>query len=212
MIFDEATTKQLTGILADMDKPVKIILFKGDNDKSKETEEFVTEFSAFNPKMSLTIYDIDKDTEKAKEWNAFASPAIYVTTEDESQKGVGFYGTPGGYEISSFLMSVLEVSGKHMETISEAHKTIIDSVKEVLHIYTYISLTCPLCPQAVMNIHRLAITNPNIRAYMVEGPAFKEYAQKFNVQALPTIIFGESDKTLVGENARDFNQLVELLK
>lgn len=211
-LFDEATTKQLTGILNDMVNPVKIILFKGLNEKSKETEEFVKEFSAFNSKISSIVYSFEDDVKKAEVWNAFASPVIFITTEDESLKGVGFYGTPGGYEISSFLMSVLEVSGKHQEQLSKEHQEIIDSVTSPVYLYAYISLTCPQCPQAVMNIHKLALANRNIRGYMVEGPSFKEYTEKFHVKAFPTIVLGDNEKILVGENTKDFNQVVQLLK
>ena len=209
-MFDEATTKQLSGILEGLVNPVKIIFFKGSSEKSTEAETFVTEFADFSSKISLITYDIDGEKTKAEEWNAFASPAIFVTTEDESLKGVGFYGTPGGYEINSFLMSLLEVSGK-VEELSADHKKIVDAITTPVYLYAYISLTCPQCPQAVMNIHRLAVENPNIKSYMVEGPAFKEYSEKFGVTAFPTIILGENVKILIGENAKDLNQLVQLL-
>lgn len=209
-MFDEATTKQLSGILEDIINPVKIIFFKGNNEKSTETETFVTEFTEFSSKISLITYDVEVDKGKAKEWNAFASPAIFVTTEDESLKGVGFYGTPGGYEINSFLMSLLEVSGK-VEVLSVEHKKIVDAVTKPTYLYAYISLTCPQCPQSVMNIHRLAVENPNIKSYMVEGPCFKEYSEKFGVTAFPTIILGEKEKELIGENAKDLNKLIQLL-
>lgn len=209
-MFDEATSKQLSTILEGMVNSIKIIFFTDGGEKSKETEEFLTEFKGFSSKITLETYNYNEHQEKAKEWNAFATPALFVTTEDETLKGVGFYGTPGGYEINSFLMSLLEVSGK-IDELSADHKQIVDNVKSPINLYAYISLTCPQCPQAVMNIHKLAVKNHNIKAYMVEGPAFKEYAEKFEVTAFPTIIVGDSDKRLIGENAKDFNQLVQLL-
>ncbi|MGL4677356.1 MAG: thioredoxin family protein [Brevinema sp.] len=209
-MFDEATTQQLSSILEGMIHPVKIIFFKGDNEKSIETETFVNEFAGFSSKITLITYNISEHQDKAKEWNAFATPAIFVTAEDEALKGVGFYGTPGGYEINSFLMSLLEVSGK-IEELSADYQAKIKQVVKPLHIYAYISLTCPQCPQAVMNIHKLAIKNPNIKSYMVEGPAFKEYSEKFEVTAFPTIVIGDSDQRLIGENAKDLNQLIGLL-
>lgn len=209
-MFDEATSKQLTTILEGMVNPIKIIFFNDNGEKSKETEGFLTEFSGFSSKITLENYDSGQHQEKAKEWNVFAFPALFVTTTDESLKGVGFYGTPGGYEINSFLMSLLEVSGK-VDALSSEHLQVIDGIKNPIEIYTYISLTCPQCPQAVMNVHKLAVLNRNIKAYMVEGPAFKEYSEKFGVTAFPTIVIGDTDKRLIGENAKDFNQLIQLL-
>lgn len=205
-MFDEETKKQLSGILEDLKNPVKIIFFKGDNEKSKETETFVKEFSTFSPHLSLVTYDITVDKEKAQEWNVFASPAVFV-----GLKGVGFYGTPGGYEVNSFLKSLLEVSGQ-IEPLSADHKAIVDAVQSPVHLYAYVSLTCPQCPQAVMNIHRLAVLNPKIKSFMVEGPAFKEYADKYGITAFPTIVVGDNKHQLVGENAKDLDQLVQLLK
>ena len=211
-MFDEATIKQLSRILEGLINPVKIILFKGNNEKSKETETFVTEFADFSSKISLIIYDLELDKAKAKaeEWNVPTSPGIFVTTEDESLKGVAFFGTPGGYEVNSFLTALLEVSGK-IEALSVEHKKIIDAITTPIYLQAYISLTCPLCPQAVMNIHRLAIENHNIKSYMVEGFAFKEHSEKFEIAAFPTIIIGQNENRLVGKNTKDLNQLVQLL-
>lgn len=208
-MFDQETTAQLTGILSDMVEPVHIVFFKGNNEKSKETESFLKEFVEFSPKLHLEVNDIDSP--EAKNWNAKVSPILWVTTPDYSLKGVGFYGTPGGYEINSFLMSILEVSGK-VESLTPQYKEIVDAINKPLEIYVYVSLTCPQCPQAVMNAHRLAVENHHIHAYMVEGPAFKEYAEKYGVQAFPHMIIGEKQAELVGENAKDMNQLILALK
>ena len=208
-MFNEDSKTQLSTILQEMVNPVKIVCFFGSGEKNEEARQFVTEFSEFSDKISLVIHsDADKSL-MIDTWNAHASPAIFVSNSDESLKGVGYLGTPGGYEINSFLMSILEVSGK-VEALSSAHKQVVDSISHDIEIYTFISLTCPQCPQAVMNIHRLAIENRHIKAYMVEGPAFKDYTELQGIQAFPTIKIG--DKSLVGQNAKDMNQLIELLK
>ena len=81
-MFDQETTAQLTGILSDMVDPVHIVFFRGNNEKSKETESFLKEFVGFSPKLHLEINDIDSP--EAQKWNAKVSPVLWVTTPDYS--------------------------------------------------------------------------------------------------------------------------------
>lgn len=208
-MFNIETKQQLSRILEDMINPVKIVCFFGKNDKSKETREFVTEFATFSNKISLDIYE-DYDPAFAKEvWDVTQNPTLVVANEKNPVSGVRFLGTPGGYEINSFLMSILEVSGK-LEPLSVSDQVIIDRIRKPLEIYSFVSLSCPQCPKSVMNIHRIAIQNNNIRAYMVESPAFKELVEEHSVQAFPTIKIG--NKSLIGDNTKEITNIVQLIK
>ncbi len=169
-MFNESMSQKITSILADMINPVKILFFKDDSDKSIEAEEFLSEFVNFSSKISLI-----KRTEKQKFY-----PAIFITTDDESLEGVGFYGTPAGYEINSFLSALLEVSGKASEQKIITQKNV--------ELYAFISLTCDRCPKVVTAIHSLAIQNPNIKSFMVEESLAEDLIQKNNITEFPTIV------------------------
>ncbi len=180
-VFNETMSQKITSILADMINPVKILFFKDDSDKSLEAEEFLSEFVKFSSKITLI-----ERTEKPKFY-----PAIFVTTDDESLEGVGFYGTPAGYEINSFLSALLEVSGK-----SPKQKII---TQKNIELYAIISLTCDRCPKVVTAIHSLAIQNPNIKSYMVEESLAENLIQKNDITAFPTIICDDQKFTDVDD-------------
>lgn len=211
-MFDTDTQKQLSSILENMGSDVTIVLFKKPGDKSLETESFMKEFCAFSPKLDLKIYDIETDIENAKAWGALDAPLTFVTDSEMRKRGIGFYGTPGGYEINSFVTAILEMSG-HGEALTSEQSMAVQAVSAPIVLYAYIALNCPQCPQAVMNIHKLAYANDNIKAYMVEGPAFKSYAEQFGVTAFPTIVVeGRPGQELIGENAKDLDKVIQLLK
>ncbi|MGL4561791.1 MAG: thioredoxin family protein [Brevinema sp.] len=208
-MFDVETGNQMIRILEDMVNPVKILCCFGNNDKSKETHQFVTEFSQFSPKLSLEILSKNDMILKAKEWDIKDMPMLVVTNEQKTLKGVRFLGTPGGFEINSFLMSILEVSGK-IDSLAVADLLVVDRVRSFLKIYIFVSLNCAQCPKAVMNVHRLAIQNQHIHAYMVEAPAFPTITSQYNIQAFPTIQIG--DQCIIGENTKEMSNIIKLIK
>ncbi|MGL4389225.1 MAG: hypothetical protein ACRCTJ_07530 [Brevinema sp.] len=208
-MFDAETSKQMSRILEDIVNPVKILLFLGNNEKSKETEQFVKEFVEFSPKLSLETFSPNDVIMKKDEWEIIDTPMIIVTNEHKTIKGVRFLGTPGGFEINSFLMSILEVSGK-MEFLEVSDRVVVDRLRKPLEIFAYVSLNCAKCPKSVMNIHRLALENQYIRAYMIEAPAFRERTESCNIQAFPTIRIGE--KLLIGDNCNEISGIVKLMR
>lgn len=209
-VFDENTTKQLSGILTGMINPVHLVFFKGEGPKSIETENFLTEFTAFSGKLTLETIPFVENSPEAREWHTAAAPAVWVTTADKSLRGVGFYGTPGGFEINSFLMSILEVSGKK-EALSPDFKKAVDAVSTETEIRVYVALTCSQCPTVVINAHRLAIENPKIRTVMIEGPAFKDECDKNGIKAFPHLVIGDKKAEVIGENGKDMAKIISAL-
>ncbi|MGL4394536.1 MAG: hypothetical protein ACRCS8_04860 [Brevinema sp.] len=203
-IFDAEKTERMTTILSAMVNPVKILLFVGDNEKSKETRQFVLEFLNFSPKLSLEIYN------QTEADNTFqASPLMILTDEHKSNKGVRFLGTPGGFEINSFLMAILDLSGQG-EALSIGEKVVLDRIRKPLDIFAYVSLNCAKCPRSVMFIHRLAAQSNLINAYMIEADAFKAMADKDRIKGYPTIKIG--NQLLIGDNALDMEKIIQAIK
>lgn len=109
----------------------------------------------------------------------------------EKDYGVKFYGIPSGYEFTTLIQDILEVS-KGETGLSEESKKEIAKIDKPLHIQVFVTPTCPYCPSAVHLAHQAAIENENIKADMIEAIEFPQLSQKYNVSGVPkTVINGK---------------------
>lgn len=197
-LFDEKVANQLKGILNGMKNPVKLAFFTQEIEcpMCRETHIFIDEFCGLSDKLSLSIYDFVKDKEQSEKYHVDKIPAIVVLDGAGKDTGIKFYGLPGGYEINSFIKSLLETSGQK-EELPDTVKMKIAAIKKDVHIQVFVTLSCPYCPAAVSTAHRLALESDKIRADMIESSTFVPLAVKFGVQSVPMIVINETQK-LVG--------------
>ncbi len=208
-LFDEKVSSQLKGILSGLKNPVKLAFFTQEIECSmcSETHQFLNEFCSLSDKLSLSVYDFVKDKNQAETYHVDKIPAIVVLDGAGSDTGIKFYGLPGGYEINSFITSLLETSG-HKEELPDTIKSKIEAIKKDVHIQVFVTLSCPYCPAAVSAAHRLALESARIRADMIESSTFVPQAVKYGVQSVPMTVINETQK-LVG--AQPIEKLFEAI-
>lgn len=141
-LFDANVEKQLKGILGEMTDPVSLVFFTQEFEchTCKDTRSFAEEFSAMSDKIDLSVYDFVNDKEKAAEYGVDKIPALLLLDKDKKDTGVKFYGLPGGYEINSFVGSIMEVSGSAKELPADTAQRIAAIDRDV-HIEVFVTLT-----------------------------------------------------------------------
>lgn len=209
-LFDEKVTSQLKGILSGLKNPVQIAFFTQEIEcpMCRETHMFLNEFCALSDKLALSVYDFVKDKDTAEKYRVDKIPAIVMLDSSNNDTGIKFYGLPGGYEINSFIKSLLETSGQK-EELPEAVKSRISAIKKDVHLQVFVTLSCPYCPAAVGAAHRLALENPSIRADMIESSTFVPLAVKYGVQSVPMTVINDAQK-LVG--AQPIEKLLDVIE
>ncbi|MCX7680068.1 MAG: thioredoxin family protein [Spirochaetes bacterium] len=209
-LFDEKVSSQLKSILSGMKSDIQLAFFTQEIEcpMCRETRLFLEEFCALSGKLTLSVYDFVKDKEKAETHRVDKIPAIVVLDSKGNDTGIKFYGLPGGYEINSFIKSLLEASGQKEELPALLMSRVM-AIKKDIHIQVFVTLSCPFCPAAVMAAHRLALENPNIRADMVESTTFVPLAVRYGVQSVPMTVINETQK-LIG--AQPIERLVEAIE
>lgn len=75
---------------------------------------------------------------------------------------------------------------------------------------TFLSPTCPYCPQAVITAHRMALESPYVEAEMVEATEFPEFSNRYNIMGLPDTIINQGAGKVVGAVPEE--RLVEEIK
>jgi glutaredoxin-like protein len=190
--------KQLKDVFMQLTDDVTIALFtdKGSCQSCSETKDFMEELEPLSDKLHLVNYDLNENSDLAKEYNVQMVPSIVLLDKDLHYNGVKFNGIPAGHEINSFIPALLEVSGTSSELPEDLTKE-IESFEKPINIKVFVTLACPHCAGAVQKAHKLALMNQNVDAEMIEAQTFNEISTKFNVSGVPKIIIND-EYELVG--------------
>ncbi len=191
-MLNEDVRAQLKEIFGNMNKNVTIALFTKEEpcETCEETKSFMEEVASITEKLKLKLYDINKDKEKAKEYNVSLTPSIVLLDSNENYRGIKFNGIPAGHEINSFISSILEVSG-NSHNLPNALEERLSKITKPIDIKVFVTLACPHCPGAVEKAHKLALENSNISAEMIEAGTFYELSDKYNVSSVPKIVIND---------------------
>lgn len=193
-----------TGVLAERDKEkVRELLSKGmsnrvellvftqefECDFCSETRQIAEELASLNNKIVVQLHDFIADKEVADANGIDKIPALVVSSGGGN--GVRYFGIPSGYEFSSLLEDIIDVSRGSARLPSSVEEAVRKIDKDV-HIQVFVTPTCPYCPRAVRIAHQMAMVNSRIRADMVESIEFPQLANRYGVMAVPKIVINET--------------------
>jgi len=139
-LLDEKTREEVAAELADLEKPVKLMMFTQDFECQfcKETRELCEEVAELSDQISVEIYDFVADKDKADEYGVDKIPAIVVMGAKDY--GVRFFGIPSGYEFMSVLDGIKTVAAGQVELMPET-LAFLEELKEPLHLQVFITPT-----------------------------------------------------------------------
>ena len=191
-LLSEAQKKQVQArLVKNLLNPVTLTVFtqEFECDYCKETRELAEELAGATDKIRLEVLDLMKDKERAAQMGVDKVPATVIRNDKEVY--VKFYGVPAGYEFSTFLAAIIQVSRGETELSPETRKA-LTSLKTPVHVQVFVTPTCPYCPGAVSLAHQFAMENPHIQSDMVEVSEFPQLAVKYNVMGVPKTVINET--------------------
>ena len=179
MALDPEIKAQLSQYLQLMEGDVVLKLSAGSDAVSKDMLAFLEEIAGMSSRISVERAELPR------------TPSFSVNRPGE-ETGIVFAGIPLGHEFTSFVLALLQVSGRP----PKVEEGIIDRIKELRGEYkfeTFISLSCHNCPVVVQALNIMSVLNPGISHTMIDGSVFKEEAENRGVMAVPAIFLnGES--------------------
>ena len=144
----EAEREKVSEILKDMDQEVHVTVLTRPAVKLvvpglpqrtyQETADLVAEVAELAPKIKLDVIDVMEKPEALAEHGIKEPPAIVLSRNGGSN--LRFLGLPGGYEFSTFLQSLLIVSGVDAGLPEEFAQEVRD-LTEPLHIEVFVTPT-----------------------------------------------------------------------
>jgi glutaredoxin-like protein len=177
----------------EMERSVRIIVFIKEVGcrYCKETVMIAKEVSDLDDRISLYVYKIDENKDKATTYNVDKVPATLIVGSDVYY-GIKFFGIPSGHEFATYIEDIINVSRRD----SNLNPGTIEKLKKIdkdMHIQVFVTPTCPYCPRMVLMAHQFAIANSLIKSDMIEAIEFPRLSQKYKVMGVPKTIVNESN-------------------
>jgi alkyl hydroperoxide reductase subunit F len=172
-MLDNDIKNQLVDYLNLLEGDIVFKVSTDDSDKGKEMADFLTEVAALSPRITLAEAELPR------------TPSFVVDRPDFTS-GVTFAGVPLGHEFTSFVLALLQVSGRAPKVSDEAI-TAIRALEGTHHFETYVSLTCHNCPDVVQAFNVMSVLNPNITHTMIEGGTFTAEIEEKDIMGVPTV-------------------------
>jgi glutaredoxin-like protein len=175
--------------------PVKLVMFTQTIECQfcAETHQIVEEIAQLSEKITPEIYNFVTDKATADLFSVDKIPAIVVLRAEDGEDrdyGVRFYGIPSGYEFTSLVEGIMDVS-RGESGLQPQTKEALAALTEPVHFQVFITPTCPYCPQAVRLAHQFAIESDLVTGDMVEAIEFPHLANKFGVYGVPRTVINE---------------------
>ncbi|SDH25598.1 protein disulfide oxidoreductase [Halanaerobium congolense] len=161
-----------------------------------DTEEILKEVTELDEKVNFETHLLG--SKKAAEFGIDRAPAIIFLNNDGQDSGVHFYGIPSGYEFTSLIEDILDISDQERIDLTDDIKKEVKVLDSDVLLQVFITPTCPYCPRAVRVAHQMAMLNPKIKAEMVEAMEFEELSASFNVSGVPKTVINSGADEQVG--------------
>ena len=139
-LLDANTRQQVAAELADLEKPVKLVMFTQtfECQYCAETRQLCEEIADLSEQISVEVHNFVTDKEKVEDYGIDKIPAIAVVGEKDY--GVRYFGIPSGYEFMSLLDSVKTVSAGEVELMPET-MAFLEGLKDPMHIQVFVTPT-----------------------------------------------------------------------
>ncbi|CAM4175421.1 alkyl hydroperoxide reductase subunit F [Streptococcus penaeicida] len=166
---------QLNQYLALLESDIQLQAHLGEDDNSQKMREFLDEIAEMSDQITVTSSTADR------------IPSFTIAKNGE-QGRVSFAGIPLGHEFTSFILALLQVSGRAPKVDQDVINR-IKGINKVMHFETFASLTCHNCPDVVQAFNIMAVLNPNISHTMIEGGMFQDEVKEKGIMSVPTVYF-----------------------
>jgi glutaredoxin-like protein len=130
--------KQIKSLFKNLTHEVNIILFTRETEcpSCGLTRDLLTELAALSDKIKLSVLDIIKDAESARQYRVDKTPAIVMLGERDY--GIRFYGVPAGYEFTTLIEDIIMVSHRE-HGLKDDVLTELAKIDQPVHMQVFIN-------------------------------------------------------------------------
>jgi len=159
-MLDANLKNQLKAYLEKVTRPIELVAFLDDGDKSRELKSLLDEIALLSHQISV----VEKE-------DASVRRPSFTIGEAGKPAGIRFAGIPMGHEFTSLVLALLQAGG-HPIKLDDATIEQIRNLDGDYAFETYFSLSCQNCPEVVQALNVMAIINPRIKHVAIDGALF----------------------------------------
>lgn len=116
-LLNAAIVEQVREVFSQLEEPVMLLFFgqEAGCEYCEDTLQLLQEVVPLSDKLSLQIYDLDKDAAAAQQYKVDKAPGIVIAGREGDQildYGIRYAGIPAGHEFSSLVHDLMLVSGR----------------------------------------------------------------------------------------------------
>jgi len=139
-LIGEEDAQEIRERLKEMVNPVKLVHFTQELnlEYGREAKQLLEELAALSDKLSVEVYNFLLDKEKVAEYKVDKVPATIV--RNGKDYGIRFYGLPAGYEFSTLLDAIIDVS-KGDSGLGPESKENLGKVTQPVHLEVFVTPT-----------------------------------------------------------------------
>jgi len=141
-LLSEEIKSDLKKELEGLKNEVKLVVFTQELECQycSENRRLAEDIASLSDKIKLEVYNFTLDKNKVEEYKVDKIPAIVVLDRMGKDYGIRFYGIPAGYEFTSLIEAIKNVSSGE-SGLTEKGKVELQKLKKPIHIQVFITLT-----------------------------------------------------------------------
>lgn len=194
-MLDTEIKEQLKQYLDMLEAPLTLTVSIDQTENSQKLQAFIEEVSSLTQKITVAHASLER------------TPSFSLAKTGEEAR-ITFAGIPLGHEFTSFVLALLQVSGRPPK-IDDSVKERILALEKNHHFETYVSLSCHNCPDIVQALNIMSVLNPKLSHTMIDGAFFKEEAESKDILAVPTVY---QDGTFFSSGRSSLEEILTLLE
>ncbi|RYZ61905.1 MAG: alkyl hydroperoxide reductase subunit F, partial [Proteobacteria bacterium] len=176
-MLDAAIKTQLETLFTGLNHTIELVIEQSAHPKQGELLEMLDE-------VASTSSDI-----KVRKVETESKVPRFAIHKDGRETGIVFQGIPGGHEFTSFIVALLNTSGKGKLPDSG----LVNRIKRIqpVNVRTYVSLSCESCPDIVQAFNQIVLSHGGITHTMIDGEHVPEELKELGIQGVPSVWIGD---------------------
>ena len=139
-LLNDQIKNDIREMLSDVSNPVTFRVFTQsfECEYCKETRELIDEVASLSDKLSVEVYDFEKDQQAVQENHIDKIPAVAIIGAKDY--GVRLYGIPSGYEFGALIEDIKLVSSGE-SGLAPGTREMVAKIKDPVHIQVFTTPT-----------------------------------------------------------------------
>ena len=145
-LLSESIVTQVREVLQQLKHPVQLMLFvsQPQAEASSITRQLLEEVAALSEKLSLSVHDLDGDSDLARLYRVLGkAPALVIAAKEDGQiidYGIRYLGVPSGHEFSTLIQDLILVAGRD-SGLSQQVRSYVRGLSKPLHLQVFVTPT-----------------------------------------------------------------------